>query len=74
MSPRGRPRGQGRPRGLHLWSLGLLLFLIYVNDLPQKSQISTTLFADDTPLSLLTQIYQDWKTESIRNCTISLNG
>ena len=21
MCPRGRPRGQGRPRGLHLWSL-----------------------------------------------------
>ena len=20
MCPRGRPRGQGRPRGLHLWS------------------------------------------------------
>ena len=23
MCPRGRPRGQGRPRGLHLWSLAL---------------------------------------------------
>ena len=23
MCPRGRPRGQGRPRGLHLWSRGL---------------------------------------------------
>ena len=21
MCPRGRPRGQGRPRGLHLWKL-----------------------------------------------------
>ena len=21
MCPRGRPRGQGRPRGLHLWSV-----------------------------------------------------
>ena len=28
------------------------MFLLYVNDLPQKSQLSTTLFADDTPLSL----------------------
>ena len=23
--PRGRPRGQGRPRGLHLWLLGLTI-------------------------------------------------
>ena len=24
MCPRGRPRGQGRPRGLHLWKLFLV--------------------------------------------------
>ena len=24
MCPRGRPRGQGRPRGLHLWCKGRL--------------------------------------------------
>ena len=39
MCPRGRPRGQGRPRGLHLWLLtcktlkwhllGLLFFKNY---------------------------------------------
>ena len=33
-------------------SLGPLLFLLYVNDLPQMSQLSTTLFVDDTLLSL----------------------
>ena len=28
-------------------SLGPLLFLLYVNDLPEKSQLSATLFVDD---------------------------
>ena len=28
MCPRGRPRGQGRPRGLHLWKQGLGHFFI----------------------------------------------
>ena len=33
-------------------SIGPLLFLLYVNDLPQITQLSTTLFANDTLLSL----------------------
>ena len=33
-------------------SLGPLLFLLYIDDLPQMSQLSTTLFADDKLLSL----------------------
>ena len=37
------------PQGL---LLGPLLFSLYVNDLPQMSQLSTTLFADDMLLSL----------------------
>ena len=55
-------------------SLGLLLFLLHVNDLPQMSELWTTLFADDTYCRCLMQLYQDWKTESIRNCSTSLNG
>ena len=29
MCPRGRPRGQGRPRGLHLWCKFLMVFLFW---------------------------------------------
>ena len=35
MCPRGRPRGQGRPRGLHLWSL--LRFLAKKRSSPSVS-------------------------------------
>ena len=38
MCPRGRPRGQGRPRGLHLW---LLYFWKFIEFNPPPKTIST---------------------------------
>ena len=55
----------GVPQGS---SLGPLLFLLYVNDLTQMSQLSTTLFADDTLLLL-----SDANLSRLEN-SISLNG
>ena len=55
-------------------SLGPLLFLLYVNDLPQKSHFRQPYLRMIRYCHCLMQIYQDWKTELIRNCSTSLDG
>ena len=40
--------------------IGPILFLIYINDLPNvSSKLSTTLYADDTNFSLSNENYDD---------------
>ena len=50
--------------------LGLLLFLIYINDLPNKLKSSAKLFADDT--SLFTIIKDDNESANVLNNDFSL--
>ena len=44
--------------------LGPLLFLIYINDLPNASNFFVKLFADDTFLSLSSKTYKDLKKKT----------
>ena len=50
----------GVPRGSNL---GLLLLLMYINDLPKSTCFSTTLFADDAYLSLSSSSLIHLKTQ-----------
>ena len=50
--------------------LGPLLFLIYINDLPNKSKFNAKLFADDT--SLFTIVKDENKSANVLNNDLSL--
>ena len=50
--------------------LGPLLFLMYINDLPQASKFQTTLFADDTYLRLSDTNIKIYKFVLMRNFKI----
>ena len=43
--------------------LGLLLFLLFINDLPYATNLKVKLFADDTLLSMESDNYENLKTE-----------
>ena len=55
-----RPINIGVPQGS---VLGPILFLVFINDLPDCSNLRTTLFADDTTLSISSHNYDDLVTD-----------
>ena len=54
--------------------LGPILFLLYVNDLPNVSKFKTTLFADDTNLHMSHHNIQFLQQEVSQEINKSVNG
>ena len=53
----------GLPQGCHWGCLGPILFLIFINDLPNVSELSSWLFADDTAVALSSKSIHDLETK-----------